>query len=273
MDFAALFTVELVVGWIIFTGLVTWWASAWGRDPGYALFGSVVLSPLIWAIVLMVLGRNPDPPEATAEAPRRAEKRPEDMTPSELAIHTRRAERGSLRFAQPAPFQTRQQAEREPLAQPVISGNMVTCTCHYLFRPKGEDVRSGTTACPRCGREISLRPGKAADETPRVVLLPAGVVRCSACARIFSPSEKENEAGVATCPRCDAQVALRETETPVTADAPDHAGPIVIRNPATPDAAADCPGCGHAVAVAFEDAKAGQATCPQCWRTFDIAVR
>ena len=218
MDFAALFTAELVVGWIVFTGLVTWWASAWGRDPGYALFGSVILSPLVWAIVLMVLGRNPDPPEAETEAPRRHEKRIEDMSPNEVAMHVWRNERAARRVAHPA-------------------------------------------------------PASAADETPRVVSLPAGVVRCSACARIFSPSANENEAGVATCPRCDAQVALRETETPVTADAPDHAGPIVIRNPATPDAAADCPGCGHAVAVAFEDAKAGRATCPQCWRTFDIAVR
>lgn len=53
---------ELFFGWIVFTAVVVWWARTWGRSVVWAIVGALVLSPLIWAIVLLVLGRHPDKP-------------------------------------------------------------------------------------------------------------------------------------------------------------------------------------------------------------------
>ncbi len=39
------------------TSLVVWWATNWERSAGWALVGSLSLSPLIWAVVLLILGR------------------------------------------------------------------------------------------------------------------------------------------------------------------------------------------------------------------------
>jgi hypothetical protein len=42
--------------------LVVWWAGVWGRNWVVALFGALVLSPLIWGIVPLVLSRKRDEP-------------------------------------------------------------------------------------------------------------------------------------------------------------------------------------------------------------------
>ena len=41
---------------------VAWWAGVWGRSVAWAVIGSVLLSPAIWALVLLILGRHPDKP-------------------------------------------------------------------------------------------------------------------------------------------------------------------------------------------------------------------
>lgn len=51
----------LAIPWIVAVGLVVWWASVWGRSVFWAIIGSLILSPLIWAIVLLILGRKEEP--------------------------------------------------------------------------------------------------------------------------------------------------------------------------------------------------------------------
>jgi hypothetical protein len=48
----------IAIPWIVAVGLVVWWASVWGRSVFWAIIGSLLLSPLIWAIVLLILGRK-----------------------------------------------------------------------------------------------------------------------------------------------------------------------------------------------------------------------
>lgn len=48
----------LAIPYIVAFALVVWWASAWGRSVFWAIIGSLLLSPLIWAIVLLILGRD-----------------------------------------------------------------------------------------------------------------------------------------------------------------------------------------------------------------------
>ena len=50
---------------LVFLGavvFVAWWARVWGRSVLWAIVGSLLLSPLIWALVLLILGRNPEAP-------------------------------------------------------------------------------------------------------------------------------------------------------------------------------------------------------------------
>lgn len=49
--------------WIIAYGLVIWWASTWNRSVLWAVIGGFFLSPLVWGIVLLILG-----PDRTAES-------------------------------------------------------------------------------------------------------------------------------------------------------------------------------------------------------------
>lgn len=50
----------LAIPWIVLVGLVVWWASVWGRSVFWAIVGSLLLSPLIWGIILLILGRDDD---------------------------------------------------------------------------------------------------------------------------------------------------------------------------------------------------------------------
>ena len=52
----------LGLSWIVAVVLVGWWASVWGRSVLWAIVGSIFLSPLVWAAVLLILGRHPDAP-------------------------------------------------------------------------------------------------------------------------------------------------------------------------------------------------------------------
>lgn len=52
----------IVIPWLVALVLVVWWAGVWGRSRIWALIGSVLLSPIIWAVVLLILGRNPGAP-------------------------------------------------------------------------------------------------------------------------------------------------------------------------------------------------------------------
>lgn len=53
---------------VAFWVLVAWWAAVWGRSVWLALIFGLLLSPLIWAIVLLILGRAPQPAEAGRRA-------------------------------------------------------------------------------------------------------------------------------------------------------------------------------------------------------------
>ncbi len=158
---------ELVLLWLVFVGVVAWWASAWGRSVGWAVVGSLVLSPLIWAVVLLVLGRNTEAADGAGS----------------------------------------------DLMGPIV----------------------GSTVCPVCRAPVTLRQRQ----------IDAGCFQCASCGATSDLAAKAK---------------------------PKAEGPARIRNAGGPDAAADCPGCGAAVPIAFDDAKAGKATCPQCWRNFEIAA-
>ncbi|MGM0586048.1 MAG: hypothetical protein ACQEUZ_15485 [Pseudomonadota bacterium] len=57
-------TMEFIaIPYIVVFGLVVWWAWAWGRSVFWAIIGSLLLSPIIWAIVLLILGRDDDAPK------------------------------------------------------------------------------------------------------------------------------------------------------------------------------------------------------------------
>ncbi|MGR3779777.1 MAG: hypothetical protein ACU0DT_00750 [Albimonas sp.] len=44
------------IPWIVAFGLVVWWASVWGRSVFWAVVGSLFLTPLVWGIVLLIMG-------------------------------------------------------------------------------------------------------------------------------------------------------------------------------------------------------------------------
>ena len=44
--------------WLLAWAFVIWWAGAWGRSVGWAIVGGLLLSPPVWAAVLLVLGRK-----------------------------------------------------------------------------------------------------------------------------------------------------------------------------------------------------------------------
>lgn len=44
--------------WFVLCGLLAWWANSWGRSSGGFFLLSLLLSPLVAAIVLLVKGRN-----------------------------------------------------------------------------------------------------------------------------------------------------------------------------------------------------------------------
>lgn len=54
----------VVIPWIVALVLVIWWAGVWGRSRLWAFIGALILSPVIWAVVLLILGRKSEHPEA-----------------------------------------------------------------------------------------------------------------------------------------------------------------------------------------------------------------
>ncbi|WP_339948309.1 hypothetical protein [uncultured Albimonas sp.] len=44
------------IPWIVAFGLVVWWASVWGRSVFWAVVGALFLTPLVWGVVLLILG-------------------------------------------------------------------------------------------------------------------------------------------------------------------------------------------------------------------------
>jgi uncharacterized membrane protein len=53
------FLAPLVI-WFLTVSLIIWWAGRWGRSAGWAMIGAIFLTPLFWAIVLLVMGRAED---------------------------------------------------------------------------------------------------------------------------------------------------------------------------------------------------------------------
>lgn len=49
---------EIIVGWLIFAGLVGYWASQWGRSGAAWFLFALLLSPLIAGIALAIAGRK-----------------------------------------------------------------------------------------------------------------------------------------------------------------------------------------------------------------------
>jgi hypothetical protein len=49
---------EFFVFWIVIAFIVAWWAKSWGRSYGNYLVCSLLLSPLIASLVLLIKGQN-----------------------------------------------------------------------------------------------------------------------------------------------------------------------------------------------------------------------
>lgn len=55
------FSLEMGLGlWLVLWIFVIWWAAQWGRSVFWAVVGGLILSPILWALVLLVLGRRED---------------------------------------------------------------------------------------------------------------------------------------------------------------------------------------------------------------------
>ncbi|MFO7853938.1 MAG: HIRAN domain-containing protein [Paracoccaceae bacterium] len=121
---------EIFLLWILMTLLVVWWATSWERSVGWALVGSLLLSPLIWAVVLLILGRG----EAAASAG--------DAT-------------GRARVPQ------------RSTAAPSGPGPHVHCTtCGHRFTPSGGERRRGAATCPGCENAVRFPPSAPAAPEP-----------------------------------------------------------------------------------------------------------
>ena len=51
---------DIIIFLIIFSALIGYWASNWGRNGWLWFFVAVLISPLITAIILLVMGRDGD---------------------------------------------------------------------------------------------------------------------------------------------------------------------------------------------------------------------
>lgn len=49
---------DILIIWIIFCGLIAVWAKNWGRNPWVWIGVSILISPLITAIVLLIAGKS-----------------------------------------------------------------------------------------------------------------------------------------------------------------------------------------------------------------------
>jgi xanthine/uracil permease len=49
-----------LVIWFVTVSFMIWWAERWGRSMIWAMLGAIFLTPLVWAIVLLVMGRAED---------------------------------------------------------------------------------------------------------------------------------------------------------------------------------------------------------------------
>jgi phosphotransferase system glucose/maltose/N-acetylglucosamine-specific IIC component len=58
---------DILIFLIIFSGLIGYWASNWGRNGWLWFFVALLISPLISAIILLIMGRD-DTAKADKEA-------------------------------------------------------------------------------------------------------------------------------------------------------------------------------------------------------------
>lgn len=194
---------EVFLLWLIFIVLVAWWAGAWGRSVGWAVVGGVLLSPLIWAVVLLVLGRKPQAeprslhpgrtePETPLIAPRssqplRADAETPLIAPRPAAHVARPASRIEPPDLQPLPL-AESNARRPRSNVTLDESNRIRCpACEHVFAPPSARVPDGAwLACPRCRAPLSVfQP-----PPPKPKLRP-----CPACTR-------EVSLRAATCPHC-----------------------------------------------------------------------
>ena len=64
-----MFAVGFALTWLVFAGLVAWWAAVWGRSWPLFLLLAFLLSPLIAGIVLLILGRKGEAQAPVFDAP------------------------------------------------------------------------------------------------------------------------------------------------------------------------------------------------------------
>lgn len=166
---------ELFVFWLIATGLIMWWASTSGRSVGWALVGSILLSPLIWGLVLLVLGRANTPAAQTAAPPR-------DRAPT---AKTGRLPAGVARCGR----------------------------CGKTFSPSDSAWSAGSSLCPRCKSTVSLRAPSSSPAQLSAEADPfrdgGAWVNCPECLHGFRVGDGSMTAGAATCPSCKADLQLR----------------------------------------------------------------
>lgn len=71
---------DILIILIIFSGLVGYWANNWGRNGWLWFFVALLVSPLITAIILLIIGRDKETAiEAEAQKQAAIEKRKAEL--------------------------------------------------------------------------------------------------------------------------------------------------------------------------------------------------
>ena len=71
---------DILIFLLIFSALIGYWASNWGRNGWMWFFIALVISPLISAIILLIIGRDKETAiEAEAQKAAAVEKRKKEL--------------------------------------------------------------------------------------------------------------------------------------------------------------------------------------------------
>lgn len=71
---------DILIFLIIFSALIGYWASNWGRNGWLWFFVALLISPLISAIILLIIGRDKETAiEAEAQKAAAVEKRKKEL--------------------------------------------------------------------------------------------------------------------------------------------------------------------------------------------------
>jgi sugar phosphate permease len=71
---------DIIIVFIIFSALIGYWANNWGRNGWLWFFIALLISPLITAIILLIVGRDKETAiEAEAQKAAAVEKRKKEL--------------------------------------------------------------------------------------------------------------------------------------------------------------------------------------------------